>query len=109
LSINLTGKRRVANLQASSLPATIQRLIRLNILLQERRRSLLALQTIRHAQLAWNLLSLVHSSVTVHRTLQGFGWAIAKALAEAGAEISLGVWVSNALPVTVRQQWLQHA
>lgn len=25
---------------------------------------------------------------------QGFGWAIAKALAEAGAEISLGVWVS---------------
>ena len=25
--------------------------------------------------------------------LQGFGWAIAKALAEAGAEISLGVWV----------------
>jgi enoyl-[acyl-carrier-protein] reductase (NADH) len=26
--------------------------------------------------------------------LQGFGWAIAKALAEAGAEISLGVWVS---------------
>ncbi len=24
---------------------------------------------------------------------QGFGWAIAKALAEAGAEISLGVWV----------------
>jgi len=47
--------------------------------------------------------------VIVHRTLQGFGWAIAKALAEAGAEISLGVWVSNALPVTVRQQWLQHA
>ena len=28
-----------------------------------------------------------------HRS-QGFGWAIAKALAEAGAEISLGVWVS---------------
>jgi enoyl-[acyl-carrier-protein] reductase (NADH) len=27
--------------------------------------------------------------------LQGFGWAIAKALAEAGAEISLGVWVSH--------------
>lgn len=27
---------------------------------------------------------------------QGFGWAIAKALAEAGAEISLGVWVSCA-------------
>jgi len=27
---------------------------------------------------------------------QGFGWAIAKALAEAGAEISLGVWVSAA-------------
>jgi hypothetical protein len=26
-------------------------------------------------------------------TSQGFGWAIAKALAEAGAEISLGVWV----------------
>ncbi len=26
--------------------------------------------------------------------LQGFGWAIAKALAEAGADISLGVWVS---------------
>ena len=26
---------------------------------------------------------------------QGFGWAIAKALAEAGAEISLGVWVST--------------
>ena len=25
--------------------------------------------------------------------MQGFGWAIAKALAEAGAEISLGVWV----------------
>lgn len=24
---------------------------------------------------------------------QGFGWAIAKCLAEAGAEISLGVWV----------------
>jgi pyruvate dehydrogenase E2 component (dihydrolipoamide acetyltransferase) len=28
------------------------------------------------------------------RRPQGFGWAIAKALAEAGAEISLGVWVS---------------
>jgi enoyl-[acyl-carrier-protein] reductase (NADH) len=27
--------------------------------------------------------------------LQGFGWAIAKALAEAGAEISLGVWVGT--------------
>jgi enoyl-[acyl-carrier protein] reductase I len=27
-------------------------------------------------------------------TSQGFGWAIAKALAEAGAEISIGVWVS---------------
>jgi hypothetical protein len=27
------------------------------------------------------------------QTKQGFGWAIAKALAEAGAEISLGVWV----------------
>lgn len=27
--------------------------------------------------------------------VQGFGWAIAKALAEAGAEISLGVWVSQ--------------
>jgi hypothetical protein len=27
------------------------------------------------------------------RSPQGFGWAIAKALAEAGAEISLGVWV----------------
>ena len=26
--------------------------------------------------------------------MQGFGWAIAKQLAEAGAEISLGVWVS---------------
>jgi hypothetical protein len=26
---------------------------------------------------------------------QGFGWAIAKALAEAGCEISLGVWVSG--------------
>ena len=26
---------------------------------------------------------------------QGFGWAIAKALAEAGAEISLGVWVRD--------------
>ena len=26
--------------------------------------------------------------------MQGFGWAIAKALAEAGAEISLGVWVN---------------
>ncbi len=24
---------------------------------------------------------------------QGFGWAIAKAMAEAGAELSLGVWV----------------
>ena len=24
---------------------------------------------------------------------QGFGWQIAKAMAEAGAEISLGVWV----------------
>ncbi len=32
--------------------------------------------------------------------LQGFGWAIAKALAEAGAEISLGVWV-GALPATL--------
>lgn len=29
--------------------------------------------------------------------MQGFGWAIAKALAEAGAEISLGVWVSTFL------------
>jgi hypothetical protein len=29
---------------------------------------------------------------------QGFGWAIAKALAEAGAEISLGVWVSLPCP-----------
>ena len=27
------------------------------------------------------------------RCLQGFGWAIAKSLAEAGAEVSLGVWV----------------
>jgi len=27
--------------------------------------------------------------------IQGFGWAIAKALAEAGAEISLGVWVNT--------------
>ena len=27
--------------------------------------------------------------------MQGFGWAIAKQLAEAGAEISLGVWVSS--------------
>jgi hypothetical protein len=27
------------------------------------------------------------------RAAQGFGWAIAKCLAEAGAEISLGVWV----------------
>jgi len=26
---------------------------------------------------------------------QGFGWAIAKMLAEAGAEVSLGVWVSR--------------
>lgn len=29
---------------------------------------------------------------------QGFGWAIAKALAEAGAEISLGVWVRASAP-----------
>lgn len=28
-------------------------------------------------------------------SIQGFGWAIAKQLAEAGAEISLGVWVST--------------
>lgn len=28
-----------------------------------------------------------------HSPRQGFGWAIAKKLAEAGAEISLGVWV----------------
>lgn len=32
--------------------------------------------------------------LTAITLLQGFGWAIAKALAEAGAEISLGVWVS---------------
>jgi enoyl-[acyl-carrier-protein] reductase (NADH) len=29
--------------------------------------------------------------------LQGFGWAIAKSLADAGAEISLGVWVKFCL------------
>ena len=28
---------------------------------------------------------------------QGFGWAISKCLAEAGAEVSLGVWVSETL------------
>ncbi len=46
------------------------------------------------------LASLVRSPLTGHWTLQGFGWAIAKALAEAGAEISLGVWVSVSFPVT---------
>lgn len=34
----------------------------------------------------------------IRPSLQGFGWAIAKALAEAGAEISLGVWVSPLQP-----------
>lgn len=34
-------------------------------------------------------------SLTPRKQPQGFGWAIAKALAEAGAEISLGVWVSR--------------
>lgn len=29
--------------------------------------------------------------------IQGFGWAIAKALSEAGASVSLGVWVSFAV------------
>lgn len=36
---------------------------------------------------------LLTSSLPGSRLLQGFGWAIAKCLAEAGAEISLGVWV----------------
>ena len=38
-----------------------------------------------------------HSNVLMNVLRQGFGWAIAKALAEAGAEISLGVWVSHPL------------
>lgn len=33
--------------------------------------------------------------------LQGFGWAIAKACAEAGAEISLGVWVSAGIQFSI--------
>ena len=40
----------------------------------------------------WRVL-LEHSGLT--NCMQGFGWAIAKALAEAGAEISLGVWVRH--------------
>lgn len=39
-------------------------------------------------------LSRPASVLSLMRALpQGFGWAIAKCLAEAGAEISLGVWV----------------
>lgn len=34
-----------------------------------------------------------HNSHLPHFSVQGFGWAIAKCLAEAGAEISIGVWV----------------
>lgn len=38
-----------------------------------------------------------HTHLCPGFVLQGFGWAIAKALAEAGAEISLGVWVGTAV------------
>lgn len=31
--------------------------------------------------------------IPTHHSIQGFGWAIAKSLAEAGCEISIGVWV----------------
>ena len=42
-----------------------------------------------------NCAHSMHSRATdsLQGCTQGFGWAIAKALAEAGAEISLGVWV----------------
>ena len=39
---------------------------------------------------------------------QGFGWAIAKALGEAGAEIALGVWVrrvSLSIAVHLATRW----
>lgn len=36
---------------------------------------------------------LAHPTAVPSGPVQGFGWAIAKCLAEAGAEISLGVWV----------------
>lgn len=69
--------------------------------MQARRPSLLASLTIRQALARATRhkdgLGL-HSTLTdklVYLTLQGFGWAIAKALAEAGAEISLGVWVGT--------------
>ncbi len=40
------------------------------------------------------LCAIHHRDRLLSLSFQGFGWAIAKALAEAGAEISLGVWVS---------------
>ena len=62
----------------------------------------------------WRVL-FEHSGLT--NFMQGFGWAIAKALAEAGAEISLGVWVrhpnvsshmSGALPAALSQPQMMH-
>lgn len=56
---------------------------------------------------AWRLLI----SLLARPRLQGFGWAIAKCLAEAGAEISLGVWVPalNIFGGLTGQTWAEHA
>lgn len=35
--------------------------------------------------------------ISAPNCVKGFGWAISKCLAEAGAEVSLGVWVSETL------------
>jgi hypothetical protein len=73
-----------------------------DLLLQARRPSLLASLTIRqalagviHCTAAAMALHLLSRLSIICSVLQGFGWAIAKALAEAGAEISLGVWVGT--------------
>ena len=80
-------------------------------MLQGRRHSLRALQMIRRVLTFLRVKAPVQSVRTMHsslklvvllmdaRSLQGFGWAIAKALAEAGAEISLGVWVRLSLAI----------
>lgn len=65
---------------------------------QARRLSSRALQTIRWGAARRSLPARMPIRSPIAYTkficLQGFGWAIAKALAEAGCEISLGVWVS---------------
>ena len=54
---------------------------------------LLTLRNIEDTQGEATILATVVPYICYCSIMQGFGWAIAKALAEAGAEISLGVWV----------------